>query len=251
METAAPWLRVRAGAWHLHPLGRSEGQQGGQAVITLHHAAQSRSFRVLWFLHEAGLPFQLERHRFGGKALRSPEFLALSPAGRVPALELEPGGRVMFESGAILQYLSEARAPQLGRAQGDDERAAYLEWMHYGETIAQHLAALTFQHVVLDAGARSKALMKLEALRLGRVLDGLVPAFTDGRDWLLKGGFSAADIMVGGSLEIARRFRRLDEWPLLAAYHARLVARPGFQAARDDDGEAELYLRDFYELPDD
>lgn len=219
-------------------------------MITLHHAAQSRSFRVLWFLHEAGLPFRLQRHRFGGKALRAPEFLALSPAGRVPALELAPGGRVMFESGAILQYLAEARAPQLGRAPGEDERADYLEWMHYGETIAQHLAALTFQHVVLDAQTRSPALMKLEALRLGRVLEGLVPVFADGRDWLLRGGFSAADIMVGGSLEIARRFRRLDDWPSLAAYHARLVARPGFQAARADDGEAELYLRDFYEVPD-
>lgn len=235
--------------------GRQTGQGAagtgqGAEVITLHHAAQSRSFRVLWFLHEAGLPFRLQRHRFGGKALRAPEFLALSPAGRVPALELGPGGRVLFESGAILQHLAETRAPQLGRKPDDEERAAYLEWLHYGETIAQHLAALTFQHVVLDTPARSKALMKLEALRLGRVLDGLVPVFADHREWLLQGGFSAADIMVGGSLEIARRFRRLDEWPALAAYHARLVARPGFRAAREDDGEAELYLRDFYEVSD-
>lgn len=217
-------------------------------MITLHHAAQSRSYRVLWFLHEAGIAHDLTRHSFGGKALRSPEFLQISPAGRVPALEID--GRVLFESGAILEYLAETRAPALGRAPGQPERGDYLEWLHYGETIAQHLAQLTFQHVVLRPDQRSLTVIKLETLRLGRVLQGLAQAMGDGRDWLLPGGFSAADVMVGGSVHIARRFRPLAEWPVLDAWHTRLVARPGFVAAQAQDGPAELYLQDFYALPE-
>ncbi|MCC6007677.1 MAG: glutathione S-transferase, partial [Rhodobacteraceae bacterium] len=67
------------------------------APLRLWHAAQSRSFRVLWFLHEAGLPHEVERVAFLGRALRDPAHLARSPAGRVPAPEVD--GRVMFESG--------------------------------------------------------------------------------------------------------------------------------------------------------
>ncbi len=217
-------------------------------MIVLHHAAQSRSFRVLWFLHEAGIPHRLERHSFGGKALRAPEFLKLSPAGRVPALEVD--GRVLLESGAILEYLCETRAPALGRAPGQAERADFLEWLHYGETIAQHLAQLTFQHIVLRPEQRSLTVMKLETLRLSRVLDGLAQVMDDGRDWLLPGGFSAVDCMAGGSLLIARRFVPLDAWPALDAWHARLLARPALRAAQAEDGPAELYRQEFYPMPE-
>ena len=73
-------------------------------MITLHHVPQSRSMRVLWLLNELDVPFQLVEHPFD-KSLRRPEFLSLSPAGRVPALEIE--GERMFESGAMVEYLCE------------------------------------------------------------------------------------------------------------------------------------------------
>jgi len=213
-------------------------------AVTLHHAAQSRSFRVLWMLHESGVAHRLQRHSFAGRALRDPAFLAISPAGRVPALEID--GQVLFESGAILEYLAETRAPELGRPPGDPERGAWLEWLHYGETIAQHLAQLTFQHIVLAPADRSLTVMKLETLRLSRVLAGL-SARMAGREHLLS-GFTAADVMLGASLLIARRFVPLD--PVLSDWLDRLTARPAFAAAQADDGPAELYLRDFYPLPD-
>lgn len=215
--------------------------------VILHHAAQSRSFRVLWFLHEAGIPHELRRLSFLDKSLRDPAFLKVSPAGRVPAVEVD--GRTMAESGAILQYLAETRAPALGRPPGDPERAPYLEWMHHGETIAQHMAVLTFQHVVLRPETRSAAYMRLETLRLRRVLEGVAGRLGP-HDWLLPGGFSAADVMVGATVEIARRFVRLADLPPLAAWHGRLTARPAFAAARDADGPGELYRQDFYEVPD-
>ncbi len=56
--------------------------------ITLHHCPQTRSMRTLWLLNELEVPFQLRSYPFD-RTLRSAEFLSLSPAGRVPALEID------------------------------------------------------------------------------------------------------------------------------------------------------------------
>ena len=105
-------------------------------MIRLHHCHQTRSMRALWLLHELGVEFDLVVHRFD-KSLRSEEYLALNPAGRVPALELD--GEVIWETGAIAQVLCE-RFPNagLGRAAGDAERADWLIWLHFAETLSQH-----------------------------------------------------------------------------------------------------------------
>ena len=210
-------------------------------MITLHHAPQSRSFRILWFLHEAGLDHQVRYHSFSGKALRDPAFLAISPAGRVPVVEVDKG--TLFESGAILEYLCETRAPDLGRAPATPERGTYLEWLHYGETLAQHLAQLTFHHIALRPADRSPVVQKLEALRLRRALDGVETALQG--DFLLE-KFSAVDIMVGASALIGTRFVRLDGLPRVQDWLARLTTRPAYCAALAADGPAELYLKEFY-----
>jgi glutathione S-transferase len=217
-------------------------------MITLWHVPQARSFRVLWFLHEAGLPHRVNLMSFAGKALRDPAFLAVSPAGRVPAAEID--GRTFFESGAILEWLCETRAPALGRAPGHPERAPFLEWLHYGETIGQHLAQLTQQHIVLrEDWMRSPTVMRLEAMRLTRALAGLERAVA-AQDWLLPGGFSAADVQVGYGVHLARRFADLAALPTVAAYAARLEARPAFAAAQAAEGPGDIYLRDRYPVPE-
>lgn len=214
--------------------------------IRLHHCAQARSFRILWLLEEMGLTFEVVPHSFFDKSLRAPEYLRLSPAGRVPALEID--GKVMFESGAIAEYLCETRG-QLGRLPGDPERAGWLEWLHFSETAGQHLAALTQQHVVLrEDWMRSPTVMQLEAKRLEKVL-GAVEAALEGRDHLLASGFSAVDVTMGYSALIGRRFVRLEALPRVAAWLARLEARPAYQRAAARDGTGEIYTKDFYEVP--
>ncbi|MFC7703437.1 glutathione S-transferase family protein [Plastorhodobacter daqingensis] len=215
-------------------------------MIRLHHCAQARSFRILWLLEEIGLDYMLVRHSFFDRSLRAPAFLALSPAGRVPALEID--GRVMFESGAITEWLCETRAPHLGRAAWDPERADYLEWLHYAETIGQHLAVLTQQHIVLrEDWMRSPTVMRLEAVRLEKALAGAMARRTG--DWLLS-GFSAVDVALGYGALLARRFIAPDAVPGLADYCARLQARPAWRRALEQDGPAELYTRDHYAPPE-
>lgn len=218
-------------------------------MITLHHCHQTRSMRVLWLLNELGVDFELRVHAFD-KSLRSPDYLTLSPAGRVPALEMD--GEVLFESGAILQVLCE-RFPEagLGRLPDDPDWPDWLVWLHFAETLSQHIAALTQQHVVLyEDYMRSPVVMKLEAARAAKCFDAIEARLStpiENRDNLLTSGFSAADIAVGQAVYIAKHFVRLDGWPELSRWYDRITARPAFLASLPPEGAERLFTRDFYE----
>jgi glutathione S-transferase len=211
-------------------------------MIRLHHIAQARSFRTLWLLEEMGLDFDVVRHSFFDGSLRDPSFLSVSPAGRVPALEID--GRVLFESGAITEYLGAGH--RLGREHGDMDWANWLEWLHFAETIGQHLANLTQQHIALfEDHMRSPVVMKLEARRLFKTLD-VVEKTISRQDYLLGSGFSAVDTSVGYGVLIAQKFVSFAELPALQQYVTRFSSRPAFQRAMAKDGPPEIYTKDFY-----
>ncbi len=212
-------------------------------MIRLHHCHQTRSMRVLWLLHELGLEFELVVHGFD-KSLRAPEYLALNPVGRVPVLEI--GGEVLWESGAILEVLCE-RYPEagLGRAPAAAERAEWLIWLHFAETVSQHSAALTQQHVALyEDHMRSPVVMQIEAKRLEKCFAAL-DARLRGREHLLS-GLSAADIAVGQAVCMARHFAPIDHHLELAAWYRRITERPGFLLSQPPEGADLLYKQAFY-----
>lgn len=217
-------------------------------MITLHHVPQSRSMRVLWLLHELDVPFRVVERPLD-KSLRDPEFLSLSPAGRVPALEIE--GERMFESGAMVEHLCE-RFPErgLGRMPGDMDRMAWLVWVHFAETLSQHSAALTQQHISLyDDTMRSPIIMRLEAARLRKcyaAIEARLSTPVENRDYLLTAGFSAADICVGQAVYMARHFAALDDFPEVQAWYGRITAREAFAKSEPGPQGGRLYDRDFY-----
>lgn len=212
----------------------------------LHHCHGTRSVRTLWLLEELGVPYELVIRAFP-PVLFDKDYLDLAPHGRVPALI--DGDKVLFESGAIAEYLCESHPGSLWRAPGSAGRADWLQWLHYAETLGQHLAALTQQHLVIfEDKDRSALVMKLERRRLEKAL-GLVEANLQTRDWLVDGGFTAADIAVGYAVDVARRFTPIDAFPCVARYRQRLAARPAYQAAQPPPDVPPLYARDFYDLP--
>ena len=210
----------------------------------LHHVPQSRSQRVLWLLRELAVEHEVRVWPFD-KILRGPDFLALNPVGRVPALEMD--GRSYWETGAIIELLCERVSPDiLGRPAGHAERADWLIWLHFAETVSQHAAALTQQHLMLrDPATRSAVICKLEAARMGKCFDAIEGrlARDDATGWLLS-GFSAADIAVGQASIMGQRFHRLGERRAMAGWLARCIAQPAYP---DETG---LYEREFYEVPD-
>ncbi|MFT3689806.1 glutathione S-transferase family protein [Paenirhodobacter sp.] len=210
--------------------------------MRLHHIPGSRSMRVLWLLEEMGARPEVREWSLTDGSLRSPEFRALSPAGRIPALEVD--GRVIFESGAIVQYLTETRAG-FAPPPGTLERAEFLEWLHFAETQGGLLQNLNIQHIFLrPESARSAALMKLDTRRLDLTMRAMEAHLT-GREWLLA-EFSAADCMFGFNIDAMFRFVRAEGCPALSAWAARCRARPAYGRAMDGT----LYTRDFYEVPD-
>ena len=58
-----------------------------------------------WLLEELGLDYELACLGFGDGSMKAPGYLALNPLGKVPTLEVD--GEVVFESGAILQFILE------------------------------------------------------------------------------------------------------------------------------------------------
>jgi glutathione S-transferase len=216
-------------------------------MIRLHHCHGTRSMRSLWLLNEIGAEFELVLHAFD-RSLRAPEYLVYNPAGRVPALEID--GELLWESGAIAEYLCE-RFPEagLGRPAGAMDRAEFLTWVHFAETVSQHSAALTQQHLALyEDSMRSPIVMKLEAKRLEKcyaAIEARLSTPVENRDYLLTGGFSAADIGVGQAVYMARHFARTEPFPELTRWYERLSERPAFQASLPPEGEG-LYRQEFY-----
>ena len=76
-------------------------------MATLYHVPTSRSFRVLWTLEEIGATVEVKSLEFGRRS--EPEYLAINPAGTLPALI--DGDRAIYESLAICEYLAARHVP--------------------------------------------------------------------------------------------------------------------------------------------
>jgi len=92
---------------------------------------------------------------------------------------------------------------------------------------------------------RSPTVMKLEAARLKKCYAALEEQL-ETRDYLLRSGFTAADISVGQALYMAQHFSTLDEFPKTAAWYARISQRHGFKAALPGPNDRRLYQKPFY-----
>ena len=203
--------------------------------------------KSLWLLHELGLTFDVKSYGFGND-LRSPEYLGVHPLGRVPCLEIN--GVVLFESGAIAEYIGErSDRPDLFFGPEHPDRAAWLQWLHYSETMTAHLANLTQQFLALhDPEMRSPVVIKLERRRLEKAI-GVVEQHLGGRDYMVGRGFSIVDIGIGYALYIARLFTPLDAFPKARSYLSRLMDRPAFQAALPaSDDPHRFYAEEGYAL---
>ena len=107
-------------------------------MLKLHYATGTISIAVAIALEEAGLPYEPLKVDFANAAQTKPEYLAINPKGRVPALVTESGS-ILTETGAVLEYVA-ALAPQSGLIPADPEQAAHMRSVMYYLASTMHVA---------------------------------------------------------------------------------------------------------------
>jgi glutathione S-transferase len=198
--------------------------------LTLYHAAPSRSAMAHWLLEEIGEPYEIHLLHLRRGENREPAYLAVNPMGKVPALR--HGEAVVTESAAICLYLADA-FPKAGLTVpvGDPRRGPFLKWLFFGPG-------------VLEPAVTDRAFKRVEAPPRGTLgygdfdttMDVLENALANG-PYLLGEQFTAADVVVGGTLRWGMLFELIPKRPEFVAYAGRLAARPALQRAeaRDKD----------------
>ncbi len=202
--------------------------------MKLYHSAQSRSVRPRWLLEELGVPYDLVRLDLQANEHKRPEYLKINPNGTVPALV--DGDLALFESGAMCQYLAD-KFPEkkLAPLVGTPARGLYYQWIHYAMSGLEPPTVTIFFHTVRKPEAERIPTLVTEARgQLAAVL-GVIERALAGRPFILGADFSAADVMLGSTLGWASMLGIVgQEQPNVAAYVARLGARPAFQRASAD-----------------
>ena len=183
-------------------------------------------------LREAGLPFELVQVVGRGvpKTAGDEAYLDVTPKNYVPALRLDDG-QVLTEGTAIMPYVADqVPAKHLAPAAGTLERYRLHEWFGYLNSEV-HKAFGPF----FTPGASDEA---KQAARdnLGRKFDFIVSQLGN-RDYLLASGFSVADAYLFVLLGWTKIVNvDLAKWPVLAAYHARIAARPAVVESMKAEG---------------
>jgi len=192
-------------------------------MMKLYWAPRSRSFTALWLMEETGQPYQRVLTDITTGAQKAPEYLAINPMGKVPALA--DGDATLAEAAAICAYVAE-RYPEakLAPPLGDIRRAKYLYWLFFSPGCIEPAIVQLATKIEMNPVAAGWG----EAQRVFDVLD---TALSKG-PWLLGDAFSAADVMIGSGLHYAvRLFKMVPSRPSFDAYLARCAARPAFQRA--------------------
>ena len=202
-------------------------------MITIYHAPGTRSIRVIWLCEELNVPYERVVVDFSPAYRASAEWRKLNPVGKVPALR--DGDFTMFESGAMVEYILERYGNgRLRPPPGTRAAAMYLQWSWFAEaTFARPLGDIAQHTFVKPQAQRLPAMVEDGRARAFACLDALEAAVPGGA-YLVDDTFTAADIMMGYTLILARRFNVLTttNYPNVNAYMGRLETHPGFSKAQ-------------------
>lgn len=198
--------------------------------VKLYWAPHTRALRVLWLLEEAGIAYERELVdiRTGGQD--TPEFRAINPMGKVPALT--DGAARIAESGAICAYVAD-KVPQarLAPAPGDPARGRYLQYLFFSAGCMEPAFVQKMMGVNLPKSSAGWGSFDL-------VMEVVDAALKPG-PYLLGEQFTAADVMLGSDLWFGIGLLKvIAPTPAMSAYVERLTTRPAFLRAKEIEAAA-------------
>ncbi|MBM7072269.1 glutathione S-transferase family protein [Shewanella sp. 202IG2-18] len=198
-------------------------------MITVHHLNQSRSKRVLWLLEELNLPYQLINHQRDPITQLAPESLkAIHPLAKAPVIV--DGDVTLCESGAIMEYiLNQNELGALRPQAGSPEYYAYLEWLHFAKgSLGLPVISTLFMQMETRDGtqAMDHYIGKEVALDFGYIETTL-----ENKPFFAGENFTAADIMMTFTLEVAHRIGLLESRLNTQDYLERVQSRDAYKKA--------------------
>jgi len=198
-------------------------------TITFYHSPNTRSVGTFILLEELGAPFTLKALNMKAGEQRQPDFLAINPMGKVPAIT--HGDALITEQIAIFTYLADLfPQAQLAPALDDPQRGPYLRWMAF--------YAGCFEPAVVDRALQREpgSTQMVPYGDYDTMLQTLVAQLAKG-PYLLGEKISAADILWGTALSWTTRFKLVPELPEIVAYIQRIDSRPSVARVRAKDAE--------------
>jgi glutathione S-transferase len=189
---------------------------------------RSRGRIVRWMLEEVGQPYRAEILDYG-TAMKAPDYLAINPMGKVPALR--HGDTVVTEAAAICAYLADA-FPQakLAPPPADRRRGPYYRWLFFAAgPVEASVSNKTFGLVVPKEREVSIGYGSFE-----RVMGALEAAVSAG-NYLVGDSFTAADVYVGSHIIFGQMLGTIEKRPAFESYLQRLRARAAFARAQEID----------------
>lgn len=184
--------------------------------MKLYFNPRSRAVIAKWMLDECGAQYELVPIDLQKKEHKTPEFLAVNPAGKLPALV--DGPSKLFENAAICLYLGD-KFPEANLAPRLDapERGRYLSLMVYSTSQLEPAlgdARLKVETQPQRGWTDAKTAMGVVERELGQ------------GPWLFGDWFTAADIMIGSIFIYMRLLGVRSDLPAVESYVDRLLARP-------------------------
>lgn len=195
------------------------------AEFTLHCFAQSgNAYKPALMLALCGADWEPRFVDFFNGATRTPEYRAINVMGEVPLLEHE--GRVLSQSGVILDYL----AARLGRFgwQDEDERREILRWMLFdNHKFTSYTATCRYlRNFVPDTDPAVLAMFRGRAEGAWKVVD----AHLAGRQWIVGRRPTIADFSLAGYVFWPEEIGfDLNDYPNVRDWSQRIAALPGWQ----------------------
>ena len=199
-------------------------------MITVY--GEGRGFRVVWLLEEMGLPYRLRQVDLIAGVQDDTEFLAVNPAGFIPALL--DGDATMVESLAIMEYLIARYGPTpLAPDPRDPVFPAYQQFLHLGEAgLAASIYFVIVSHnLAPEAERRNWGARK--ALQVFESRLQLVTRQLERTPYMAGDVFTAADISVSYALLLAQMSGSYTLRDPEQAYVDRVARREAFQRALD------------------
>jgi glutathione S-transferase len=191
-------------------------------AIAFYHNPQSRGRIVHWMLEEVNAPYEIKVVDFDKKEHKSPEFLAINPMGKIPAIVHR--NTVVTECAAICAYLADAfPSAGLAPALDDPQRGTYLRWLFFG--------AGCVEPAIIDHMFSRPPPSRPTAMGYGNypdTLNTLEKAVSPG-PFILGERFSAADVYVGSAIGWGLAMKAVEPRPAFAAYVERVSQRSAYK----------------------